>query len=201
MRVDQLMTNDVETCSRESVLQDAAWIMWKRDCGCVPIIDRAGRVVGMITDRDICMAALIQGVGLGHIPVAKVATRKPVTIRRDETVEEAQRLMREHQVRRVPVVDADGKLVGLLSVCDLVRGGARIGNGGRHGLSDGDIAQTLAAVQAPNNRDEGKSTPPLARPISEPPALASKVTNGSSPSSVASAGAALAPADGSSSRA
>ena len=75
MRVEQLMTRTVETCEPHDTLVTAARIMWTRDCGCVPVVvpeEGGHRVVGMLTDRDVCMAAYLQGRPLSEISVASV---------------------------------------------------------------------------------------------------------------------------------
>jgi CBS-domain-containing membrane protein len=102
-------------------MNDAARIMWEQDCGCVPVVDDGGTVVGMITDRDICMAAHIRGRTLTHMNVGSAASKSIVTIGEDESIRRAGELMREAQVHRLPVVNSAGRLVGLLSMSDLAR--------------------------------------------------------------------------------
>ena len=70
MKVEQLMSRDVKTCQATEMLNRAAQLMWENDCGCVPVVDEDGRAVGMITDRDVCMAAYTQGRLLDALPVA-----------------------------------------------------------------------------------------------------------------------------------
>jgi CBS domain-containing protein len=96
-------------------------IMWESDCGCVPVVECDGTVVGMITDRDICMAAYTQGRRLTHMTVEGAASKNLVTIGKDESLRRAEELMRDAQVRRLLVVDSAGRLVGLLSLADLAR--------------------------------------------------------------------------------
>jgi len=119
MRVEQLMTRDVRACRSEDSLAEAAQAMWERDCGCVPVIDGERRVVGMLTDRDICMAAWIRGRNLHEIRVGEAMSPRVISCRADEDAELAEALLREYGVRRLPVVDHEGRLVGLLSLADL----------------------------------------------------------------------------------
>ena len=121
MNVGELMTRDVRTCTASDSLNDTARIMWEGDCGCVPVVEKDGTVVGMITDRDICMAAYTQGRCLTHMTVGDVASKNVVTIGQDESLRRAEELMRDAQVRRLPVVDSARRLVGLLSLADLAR--------------------------------------------------------------------------------
>lgn len=150
MKIQQLMTRDVYSVGPGDSAQVAALVMWNHDCGAVPVVDRARAVVGMITDRDICMAALTQGRTLDEIPVSLAMSRAIYTCREDDPVEIAEATMREKQVRRLPIVDELGNLVGILSINDLVRGGHSMASRSR-GLRPEALAQTLAAVSAPRD--------------------------------------------------
>jgi CBS domain-containing protein len=121
MKVGELMSRNVRTCLPTDSINDAARIMWDSDCGCVPVVRDDGKVVGMITDRDICMAAYTQGRSLMHMTVESAASKSVVTVGEDEILRRAAELMRGAQVRRLPVVDGAGKLVGLLSLADFAR--------------------------------------------------------------------------------
>jgi CBS domain-containing protein len=128
MNVGDLMTRDVRSCAASATLNDAAQVMWEGDCGCVPVVEADGTVVGMITDRDICMAAYTQGRNLMHMTVGSAASKNVVTIGQDESLRRADELMRGAQVRRLPVVDSAGHLVGLLSLSDLARHAPDLGD-------------------------------------------------------------------------
>jgi CBS domain-containing protein len=144
MTLEQLMTRDLSACSPNDTLDCAARIMWERDCGVVPIVV-SGRAVGVITDRDICMAAYTQGKRLSDIPVSTVAMKSVVSARRQDSPETAEQLMRKYQVRRLLVTDEDGRLLGLVSLGDLARVSSR-----RPGDPAGkDIGKTLGAISEP----------------------------------------------------
>jgi CBS domain-containing protein len=128
MNIGDLMTRDVQACAASASMNDAARIMWEHDCGCVPIVEADGTVVGMITDRDICMAAYTQGRKLMYMSVDCASSKNLVTIGQDEDLRRAEKLMRDARVRRLPVVDSAGKLVGLLSLSDLARRVPDLGN-------------------------------------------------------------------------
>ncbi len=89
MKIEQLMTKEVRTCPPESGLNEAARIMWEHDCGCVPIVaaDRSGRLAGILTDRDVCMAAYTQGKPLAEIRASEVMSDEVVTCQPTTTLE------------------------------------------------------------------------------------------------------------------
>jgi len=121
MHVRELMTRSVATCRRHDSLAYAARLMWDRDCGVVPLVDDADRVVGVLTDRDICMATWSKGRAPQHIRAEEAASRVVHAIGEDDPIELAEARMRTHQVRRLPVLDASGRLLGIVSISDLAR--------------------------------------------------------------------------------
>ena len=122
MRVHDLMNPDVEACRPEDDLSAAAMIMWRRDCGIVPVVQPSSqRVVGVITDRDICMATATRHVPPESLRVGDVMADDVATAEDDEPVAGALGKMRERQVHRLPVVDRDGRLRGVLSISDIAR--------------------------------------------------------------------------------
>jgi len=142
MKVDQVMTKNVKTCSMNDTLEVAARIMWENDCGVVPIVDSNGHAIGMVTDRDICMAGLTQGMQYWQIPVSVAASKTLVNVRPDASVRKAEEMMRSHQVRRLAVTDDGGKLLGLVALNDLaVRAGRTADD-----LGLGEVGKTLAAI-------------------------------------------------------
>jgi CBS domain-containing protein len=148
IRVGRLMSRDPRTCGPNDSSSRAAQIMWDNDCGCVPVVDAEGRAIGMITDRDICMAAFTRGKLLADIPISTVFSPNVVTVHEDQSVEAAEVTMRAHQVRRVPVVDAEGRPVGVLSLNDLAR------HAGHHrgDVDVDDFVSTFAAICEPAKR-------------------------------------------------
>lgn len=145
-RVGDVMTRDVATCHAVDTLERAAQRMWDRACGSLPVVDDRRRPVAMITDRDVCMAAYTQGKSLAAMVVASAMSGRIFTVDEDAPLDVAQRLMRLHCIRRLPVVDRDGMLVGILSIAD-VAANARIGPTlGRDGLDLDVITATVAAL-------------------------------------------------------
>jgi CBS domain-containing protein len=162
MNVSELMTKAVQSCDTHDNLQRAAQIMWENDCGIVPVLDSEGRVVGMVTDRDVCMAAYTQGLTLAQIPVTSAMADQVHGVHEADGIEAAQALMQRARVRRVPVLNGDGRLKGILSMNDLARYVQHSTSRKANGLSSGSIAQTLAAVCEPHITRETTQKPPLA---------------------------------------
>jgi CBS-domain-containing membrane protein len=96
------------------------------------VVDEQGKPVGFLTDRDVCMAAYTQNKPLTELPVEGAMARTPVCCRVEDDLDSAAQLMREHRTRRVPVVDGNGILVGLLTLDDLACEAARPLRGGRN---------------------------------------------------------------------
>src|SRR5688572_10536897 len=119
MNIDKLMTKAPVCCAPGDTLNAAAQLMWDHDCGCIPVVEGSEEcAAGVITDRDICMAALHTGKALRDIRVQDVMARDLCACAPSDSVEKAEELMRSAQVRRLPVLD-DGRLVGILSLADI----------------------------------------------------------------------------------
>ena len=121
MDVREIMTAQVETLDPEDTLNAAAKLMRDRAVGCVPIVNAAGVLVGVLTDRDITLSAYEYGEALWKLRIADSMCTPVHTCRADDDIEIAARLMREHRVRRLPVVDAANKPIGIVSLDDLAR--------------------------------------------------------------------------------
>src|SRR5262249_35225 len=121
MLVGDLMRYDVETCRPHDSLRRAAELMWEANCGSLPVVDDDGCVIAIVTDRDLCMASCRAGRSPETTPVSRVACGEVLTVREGDTTETAEHIMRSHHVRRLPVVDAAGHAVGIVSLHDLAR--------------------------------------------------------------------------------
>jgi CBS domain-containing protein len=115
--VKSAMTSDVKTAAPSQPLTDAARLMAEEDVGVVPVVD-GERLVGVLTDRDIVIRAIAIGGDPRTVEIGEIASRDPVTVRPDDDLDDALRLMAQHQVRRLPVVE-DGRLVGVLATADV----------------------------------------------------------------------------------
>jgi CBS domain-containing protein len=119
------MTAPAQTCRTTADLGTAAEIMLEYDCGCLPIVDSHGHVAGIITDRDICIEAAARHKSPWSIPVREAMTRTVFSCAPTDDVGVALEVMSEHHVRRLPVIDVEGHLRGLISVDDVVRRSGR----------------------------------------------------------------------------
>jgi CBS domain-containing protein len=148
MKIEEIMTKDVATCAPDDGTDVAARIMRDRECGIVPVVGRSREVLGVISDRDVCLAALASGKPLAQIRVVHAMTAGVRFCTPRATIYEAEAIMRAGRVRRLPVVDAARRLVGLVSIDDIAQALVRAeGQGlfiGR--LDEGAFAQTMAAV-------------------------------------------------------
>lgn len=145
MRIKEIMSHPAVTCPTTGTLDQAARLMWEFDCGIIPVTDDEGRLAGVVTDRDICMAAYTRGEPLNAIPVTTAMARSAVAIHEGDSIEQAEQLMRDRQVRRLPVLDGDRRPVGLVSLNDLARRAALAQKSG----VDRELVRTLAAVCQP----------------------------------------------------
>lgn len=119
MRITALMSRDVKPCYARDSLAKAARRLQDNDGRCTPVVDHRGRVVGLLTDREVARAAATVPSSPFETPVAVIMRRNPVTARPDEPLEKAHERMRETRARCLVVTDEDGVLVGLLSLDDL----------------------------------------------------------------------------------
>jgi CBS domain-containing protein len=176
MKVRDVMTTEVGYCQSDAPLTQAADIMWQRDCGVVPVVDESQRVIGMITDRDICFAVVTKNRLASEIKISEVISQNEVqSCSPGDAVEDALKKMKRRQLRRLPVVNKEGVLVGILALADLIRG---IGKGKDavprkkllaalkeishlrpitlHALSDDDENQSDKAGDDENNSQESE---------------------------------------------
>jgi CBS domain-containing protein len=120
-QVRELMTKDPRTVQPTASIVDAAKLMRDEDTGIVPIAEGDGRLVGVVTDRDIAIRVIAEGKDPTSTKVTELTSQNVVTIDPQQDLDEALRLMAQHQVRRLPVVEEDGKLCGILAQADVAR--------------------------------------------------------------------------------
>ena len=118
--VRDVMTQAPRSVRRDSPVVEAARIMRDEDVGAVPVVD-GDRIVGMLTDRDITLSVVAEGKDPQSTNAEEIASSELVTVDPQQDLDEALRLMARHQVRRLPVVEEDGKLVGILAQADVAR--------------------------------------------------------------------------------
>jgi CBS domain-containing protein len=149
MKVEHLMTQDVECCTPDDTLTGAAMIMWRRDCGIAPVV-RPGTqdLVGVITDRDICMAAATRHLSTDDLFVRDVMGTQIFTCAPTDSLRTAEHRMAEGQVRRIPVTDRAGKLLGMISLNDIALSAERTERRGEALPTYTDVMGVLKAVSA-----------------------------------------------------
>lgn len=146
MKVFELMTRPVVTCRVEDSTQRAAQLMWEHDCGALPVVDVDGKLVGVITDRDICMSAHLHGTPLAAIGVGEAMAHQVYTCRAGDSLEAAEHLMTRHQIRRLPIVDDANRPIGFLSLGDIARHTSHLAHAAENGQA---LLRTFAAVCQP----------------------------------------------------
>jgi CBS domain-containing protein len=153
VKVEELMIRNVRTCRPGDTLGTVAQLMWDGDCGCIPVVgdDGSKRVVGMITDRDICMAAHFRGCRPREIAVGDVMSKSVRSVGPSEELADAEAIMADAQVRRLPVVDANQQLLGLVSLADLAREADRERRSKEPPLTEQEVGDTLTAICTPRD--------------------------------------------------
>ncbi len=146
MKIQDLMIRDVETCLGTTDLAAVSMTMWRQDCGIVPVIDNTRRVLGVITDRDICMALATQHRRAEEITAQEAMSGRLFSVRPDEDVHVALEAMRTQRVRRLPVVDAEQRLRGLVSLNDVILHAQPSGGRTTPALSANDVLLTLQGI-------------------------------------------------------
>lgn len=146
MRIADLMTRNVRTCTERDSLDRAAQLMWEHDVGCLVVLDAANRPIGMVTDRDLTMAAYTQGVRLRESRVGSAMARHVKLCHAEADSNDVEELMRSSGVRRVPVVGPDGALEGIVTLSDLARTALSSISRERDALA---VTKTLAAIAGP----------------------------------------------------
>jgi CBS domain-containing protein len=145
MKVQDVCSRKVVTCTPDTTLAQAGWLMWEHDCGILPVVV-GQKVTSVITDRDICVAAATKFRPAAEISVQEVTNGKLHTCRPDDDVRSALATMKMTKVRRLPVVEKDGTLAGLLSINDVIAA-ARPGKSAKAGdITCEEVVQTLQGI-------------------------------------------------------
>jgi CBS domain-containing protein len=144
MKVKEVMSPNAKGIWLTESLADAAQIMWENDCGALPIIKDGRKVIGMITDRDICMAMAMRDKNPSGVSVEEVMTGQVYFVNVEDDVDLALQTMQEHKIRRLPVVNTEGELEGILSMNDLVLNAEAAA--GKDAIGYGDVIETYRAI-------------------------------------------------------
>jgi len=149
MRVEDVMMRTPVSCTLETNLGTAAELLWSRDCGILPVLDAQQKVVGVITDRDLCIALGTRNRLPGDVTVKEVTSGKVYSCRPEDDIHAALEIMARHKVRRLPVVNQDGRLQGILSMDNVVLHAEAAEAGKAAELSPRDIVSTLKSIYGP----------------------------------------------------
>jgi CBS domain-containing protein len=154
MKVRDVMTQHAILCNMETNLGSAVELMWVHDCGMLPVVDRDTRLVGIVTDRDICIAMGTRNRLPGELTVGDIAIQPVFTCKPDDEIHEALSTMAEKQVRRLPVVNAEGVPQGILSMDDIITHGDLNRWEGYCELSSEEIIRALKRLYGKPSRKE-----------------------------------------------
>ncbi len=149
MNVQDIMKDDVATCRPWSNLAEVAMMMWNHDCGVIPVLSEHDTVTAVITDRDICMAVATQHRRAEEIAVSDITNGHLYTCRPDDAVSDVLQVMQDHKVRRLPVIDGNGHLLGMVSLNDVI-----VASHTTKTPSYAEVIRTLKAIGTPE-----KTTP------------------------------------------
>jgi CBS domain-containing protein len=148
MKVVDMMMGTPYFCRPESNLGEATELMWKGNCGFLPVVGSEGKVVGVVTDRDICIALGTRGRPSGEVAVADVMSKEVFSCAPEDDVRIALAAMREGRVRRLPVISKEGALVGVISMDDVLLRAEATSLGKAAGLSAEEIVNTFRVINA-----------------------------------------------------
>lgn len=148
MEVKEVMTSAASCCTPETSLATTAMMMWEHDCGVLPVVDDARKVIGVITDRDICMAAAMRPQPASEISVSEVISGEVYACRPETDVRDALKTMSQERVHRLPVIGAEGELEGILSINDIALEAKTTNGKESSDLSYADVVETYKAICA-----------------------------------------------------
>ncbi len=155
MKVREVMTGNPKCCGPDTNLAEAIELMWTNDCGVLPVIED-GKLTGIVTDRDVCVAVGTRNCRPSDATVKDVATRTVQTCTPDDDVDIAMAIMRRAQVRRLPVTQ-DGKLAGILALNDIILAAA-------HKYAPVDADGVMNTMRAVSEHRGSKSEAPSVTP-------------------------------------
>ena len=156
MIVEDVMTTLVAVCKPDTNLAEATALLWENDCGALPITRETGELVGIVTDRDICIALGTRNIRSSDLHVKDIAQNQLLLCKRSDDIHTALQRMREGKVRRLPVVGEDSRLAGIISMDDIVLNARMDGRMG-DAISYSDAISTLQAIYTRDDRARGQS--------------------------------------------
>jgi CBS domain-containing protein len=160
MRARDIMTRDPQTLRREDTARRAAEVMRDQDCGVIPVVDDARRVIGIVTDRDLTIRAIAAGKG-SDTRLNELMTPMAQCCAADDDLRDVERKMAELQVRRIPIVDAGGRCLGIISQADIARAGRD------NTVTEQEIALVLEQISEPAHSSRPRTSAAVAAPQDE----------------------------------
>jgi CBS domain-containing protein len=151
MRARDIMTRDPQCCRREDTARRAAEIMRDKDCGVIPVVDDSRRVVGIVTDRDLAVRVIAAGKS-ADIRLSEVMTAGAKCCFADDDLRDVEHKMAELQVRRIPICDAGGRVLGIISQADIARAAGMDSE-----VSEQEIALVLEQISEPAHRSRARA--------------------------------------------
>jgi CBS domain-containing protein len=164
MKVRELCSRSVRTCGPNTSLADAGWSMWEGDCGILPVVDEGRKLVGVLTDRDICMSVSTNFRPAAAITAKEACSKKSFSCALDDGVDRAAEIMRREAVRRLPVVDAEGRVQGILSLNDIALAARPADRARPGGVTYEQLVSTMQAICAHRERPLKSEKLPLPAP-------------------------------------
>lgn len=147
MQVRELMITHVWSCSDNATVATAANTMLDHNCGFVPVVGKNGDVLGVVTDRDLCMAVVRRDRRPAEIPLAEVCSGRIVSCRPEQEIHDALQIMESARVHRLPVVE-EGKLKGIISMTDVLRHASPVRTADADGLTCAEAVGALKLITA-----------------------------------------------------
>jgi CBS-domain-containing membrane protein len=150
MKVADVMMRTPASCTADASVAAAVEILWNRNCGILPILSREGRVIGVVTDRDICIALGTRNRPAAELTVGEIQPAKLFTCRADDDIHTALGILAEQKIRRLPVVDTESKLQGILSLDDIVLHANASAAGRVPELSNNEVVEYMKRIYRSN---------------------------------------------------
>lgn len=144
MKIKECMCNEVAYLNPENTVKDCAKLMCNRHIGCVPVCDLQKNIVGLVTDRDLILRSIACDKDISNTPISDIMTSKVCTCFQNEEVEYAQKVMSEHQIRRLPVIDENNKIIGIVTIGDLCS---------NKDINTNEVCKTLENICNCNNKN------------------------------------------------
>ena len=146
MKVRELMTSNPAVCDLNASVSEAARKMWDSDCGVLPVLKDGREVVGLLTDRDICMALVINDCKASDVSAEKIISGQVYSVTPEDEIQTALALMQENKVRRLPVITDEGDLKGMVSMNDVVLRAEEVAGKKPPAITYADVVNTFKSI-------------------------------------------------------